>query len=825
MHRLFWIFFLVCLPFCLWCQQGNLNFGLFNKETKAPIEGAHVFFNNTSFGTISTDEGAINLAVPVVLKEDFILSHISYETKIINDASYRSLGEVDSIFLIPNGIKIDEIVLTQKRSKAWKKNYKRFKKAFLGQDKIASKCEILNPEVLRFNVQEDRFEATAIDMIRIKNDHLGYEVDFLLESLTIDAKGSMKYLGHANFKDVAEEKRLKKIVKNRNEIYKKSPLHFFKHLIDNDLEKGKYKIRLVKYINGHFQEVRSPMVEDILYFDSTSQHYLLSFDDFLEIKHMGFKERQDVSMGGVSQGGLESARFNTRSQGASTRVSYPFSYLYKISPLLIINKRGNVVNHRAVQEYGFWANQRMAHKLPLDFGVDYAAYEEFDLKTKDVQPSSSREIKGQNKPQTDEITSLNLIKDILYGDAGMRTKAFNHIDNQWTSNFAPPLLDILRINQDPTLHQKISSLLKKHTGVNNFYDGLQWLWANEAIYDSIYDDTKAEIYQHVDPKFKTYFLNRSGSASVSLDEIVWGGVVQDGIPPLRNPKMIDAKTADYLAEDDVVFGLSINGTHQAYPKRILAWHEFFTDEIEGIQIAGVYCTLCGTMIAYDMTHDGTFHDLGTSGFLYRSNKLMYDKESQSLWSTIDGTPVLGPLSGKNIKLTTYATVTTTWGAWKQQHPETTVLSLETGHDRNYNEGEAYKDYFATDQLMFPVPQVDNRLKNKDEVVVVRAPKYTDDPIAISVDYLKKHSIFRDKVGETNFIALSEDDGWTRVYESKNIHFKSYKNGDLKDKKGNIWIISEFHLMGPNNEKLKRIPTHNAFWFAWYNAYPTTRLVH
>lgn len=825
MRRQFWIVLFCFVPMCIWSQHGNLKFGLYDLQTKSPVDGAHVFFNNTSFGTISDQKGEINLSTPLGLQEDLIISHISYDTKIIADASLRSLNAIDSIYLVPNGIQIDEIIVTQKRSKAWKKNFKRFEKAFLGTDNVASKCKILNPEVLRFDGDKDQFMTTAVDMLKIQNKYLGYNVDFLLESLTIDKNGSMKYLGHANFKDIASELNEKKIRKNRNKIYKKSPSHFFKHLIHNELNEGKYKIKLVKYINGNFQEVMTPEVKDILYYDSTSQHYLLSFDDFLQIKHLGFKERQDISLGGISQGGLESARFNSRGQGASTKISYPFSWLYKISPLLIINKNGLVVNHRAVQEYGYWANQRMAHKLPLDYGIDYDTHEEFDLKNEQKIDTNKQITKAEVAIQPDSLSSLAIIKDLLYRDPSTRENTLNKIEANWKPNYAPPLLDLLRVNQDAYLHEQLTTLLKKHAGTGNFYEGLQWLWKNDPIYDSIYDNTKAEIYQHVDPKFKNYFEDRGTSAKISLDEIVWGGVKQDGIPPLRNPRMTDAKEAEYLSDSDIVFGLSINGEHMAYPKRILAWHEFFTAEVNGQKIAGVYCTLCGTMIAYDMVHNDTFYDLGTSGFLYRSNKLMYDKETQSLWSTIDGKPVLGPLTKNQIKLKSYATITTTWGKWKELHPTSKVLSLNTGFQRNYHEGEAYKAYFSTDKLMFPVPKVDNRLKNKDEVLIIRAFDYVNDPIAISIDYLRKHNMYQGKISDNSFVVLCEDDGWSRVYDSKNMVFKSYKKGKLKDRDGNIWIVSETHLEGPNNEKLSRVASHNAFWFAWFNAYPNTRLIH
>ena len=327
----------------------------------------------------------------------------------------------------------------------------------------------------------------------------------------------------------------------------------------------------------------------------------------------------------------------------------------------------------------------------------------------------------------------------------------------------------------------------------------------------------------IDPKFKKYFNQRQTSATIRLDEIVWGGVRQDGIPPLRNPELLEAEAADYLGKHDVVFGVYLNGEAKAYPKRILAWHEFFTDTFGDKKVAGVYCTLCGTVIAYDMVFDNTFHDLGTSGFLYRSNKLMYDKKTQSLWNTIEGAPVMGPLVGKGIQLKTYPIVTTTWGEWKKRHPNTKVLAIPTEYTRDYSEGAAYADYFATDQLMFPVPKLDGRLANKAEVLIVRAPNYRADPLAISIDYLQRKKWYQGQIQDTKFVVLADKSG-ARAFATKDVKMVSYRKGELKDDQGNTWTIVDNQLVSSDNQVLPRLSAHAIFWFAWFNSYPETRLV-
>ena len=312
-------------------------------------------------------------------------------------------------------------------------------------------------------------------------------------------------------------------------------------------------------------------------------------------------------------------------------------------------------------------------------------------------------------------------------------------DKSWVA----PTLEVYNFVYDPTLRKQLLNELQKETGQDfgtNMNEWFRWVWNQPEVKAAGYDQFKADFYGEIDPKFRRYFEGRADTARIRLDEVRWGGVRQDGIPPLRNPKMIKASKADYLEDDNVVFGIEVNGDFRAYPKRILAWHEMFVDEVGGVDVAGVYCTLCGTVILYDTTLDGQKYNLGTSGFLLRSNKLMYDKATQSLWNTIKGEPVLGPLVDKNIALDRYSVVTTTWGKWKKLHPQTKVLSLDTGYRRNYDEGVAYHDYFATDDLMFNTPFQDSRLANKEEVLALRF-KGQPGSIAVDTNYLNKNPIY------------------------------------------------------------------------------------
>ena len=437
--------------------------------------------------------------------------------------------------------------------------------------------------------------------------------------------------------------------------------------------------------------------------------------------------------------------------------------------------------------------------------------------------AAAEEVAAEAEAQTLDARIFVLL---LSPEREAREEAAELIEQQWRPGFPPMLLETRRFVRDPSLVRRLRLLLEKKTGKRLGADldaWLEWWWNYEgATVDPGYEDFKVALYRLIDPRFAGYF--EPGRAStIRLDEVMWGGVVQDGIPPLRGPAMISAAEADYLEDDHVVFGVEIKGDARAYPKRILAWHEMFVDTVGGVEVAGVYCTLCGSMIVYETHHDGVRHELGTSGFLYRSNKLMYDRATQSLWNTLWGRPVHGPLVGKGIELALGSVVTTTWGEWKRRHPQTTVLSLDTGHNRDYGEGVAYRDYFATDELMFPVPESDRRLDNKDDVFALVGKD--GQALALSSRFLKKNRLHHETLSGEELVILTDRSGAHRAYRTGGLRFKRWdREATVTDTNGNTWSLEEHALVGPEDRQLERRGAHRAFWFGWQAAYPETRLV-
>jgi hypothetical protein len=372
--------------------------------------------------------------------------------------------------------------------------------------------------------------------------------------------------------------------------------------------------------------------------------------------------------------------------------------------------------------------------------------------------------------------------------------------------------------------RRLIRFLEKRTGQHfgeDLDDWRHWMWSRPYEPHPDYAAFKGGLYGNVDPRMRAFFPP-AVAATIRLDQVDWGGVRVNGIPPLDHPRVVSAAAADYLKDKHVVFGVEVNGEARAYPQRILAWHEMALDRVGGVELTVVYCALCGTVIPYDSTVGGKRFTFGTSGLLYRSNKLMFDAETRSLWSTVYGMPVVGPLAGSDIRLSAYPVVTTSWAEWRAAHPDTTVLSLDTGYERDYREGAAYRDYFRDDRLMFAVDRQDGRLHNKDEVLVIPA----GGPLAIAVKRLAAERLLTvERNGERLLVATSPG-GASRVYRVEDESFAEWAGtASLRDAAGRVWTVTEDALVSEDGSARRpRVPAHRSFWFAWYAHFPDAELI-
>ena len=398
-----------------------------------------------------------------------------------------------------------------------------------------------------------------------------------------------------------------------------------------------------------------------------------------------------------------------------------------------------------------------------------------------------------------------------------RQEALQFLVNRGKLDVAPALIQALRFVNDSGGH--ILTTLQGLTKADIGPDWHDWmLWQEErsdvVVFEG-YDAIKADVMAWIDPNFRV-FLYRGVKHEIRLEEIAWGGVSKDGIPALNNPKHISAAEAAYITDDELVFGVEINGDARAYPLRMMDWHEMFNDVVGGVPVALAYCTLCGSGILFDTAVAGRDEAFvfGSSGFLFRSNKLMYDQQTHSLWNQFTGRPVVGELTGSGIELKVRPVAITSWRNWLARHPDTKVLSLFTGFTRDYRPGRPYAKYFASPDLMFPALVPDKRLKPKDYVFVLRDDANEK---AWAVAAFEGGRVINDTIGSLDVVLIGDTATRTvRAYHREGRQFEAV-TGDsaaLTTGAGESWRVTEDALVGPSDIHLTRLSGHVAYWFAW-----------
>lgn len=276
-----------------------------------------------------------------------------------------------------------------------------------------------------------------------------------------------------------------------------------------------------------------------------------------------------------------------------------------------------------------------------------------------------------------------------------------------------------------------------------------------------------------------------GNALIPAAEVKSGGPPKDGIPSIDKPKFIEPGAADFLMQNERVLGLEHNGVAKAYPIKIMNWHEIVNDEFGDKSVVVTYCPLCGSGVAYDARVAGKDREFGVSGLLYNNDVLLYDRESESLWSQIMSKAVAGPLKGTELQVLPLQL--TTWADWQSRYPDTQVLSDETGFRRNYNR-DPYAGYEEQNQIMFPVSNSDDRYHKKELVLGL------------------------------------EIDGKYKAYPFSEL---KKTNGSIRDTfAGQKLIInySEMHDSATiSSISGKEVPAITLYWFAWVAFHPDTEV--
>jgi hypothetical protein len=229
---------------------------------------------------------------------------------------------------------------------------------------------------------------------------------------------------------------------------------------------------------------------------------------------------------------------------------------------------------------------------------------------------------------------------------------------------------------------------------------------------------------------------------------------------------------------------------------------------------------------YDSELNGQDVTFGTSGFLYQNNKLMYDRTTNSLWHSLTGKPVVGELASSGIELRRYPVTVTSWGEWLAEHPETTVVDIDTGFRRRYldprDEGSAYFEYRASPGAMFPTFGVDGRLPEKSKVVGVASG---GEALAFGVDVVVGERVINSSVGGSDFVVVGHPlTGVQGVFERGGLEFGVGDSvREIVDGAGVVWAVSGDGLVAEDGRVLDRLPARELFWFAWAAFFPGTEV--
>lgn len=329
--------------------------------------------------------------------------------------------------------------------------------------------------------------------------------------------------------------------------------------------------------------------------------------------------------------------------------------------------------------------------------------------------------------------------------------------------------------------------------------------------------------------------------------IVSGGPPPDGIPPIDDPRFDTVAEVDWLDDTEPVLALTIAGQSRAYPVQIMMWHEIVNDEVAGAPISVTFCPLCNSALVFDRRltgRDGADRlvSFGTSGSLYNSDLLMYDRQTESLFSQLNGLGVAGVLTG--VELERYPVQTVAYGSWREQHPDGLVLNRITGQERNYG-SNPYENYDEEARAPFLFDgEADDRLPPKRRVVGVATPDGTS---ALAVDHslLEREGVVEVTVDGQDYVAvrvrggasalgsatIAENDavGATAVLDPVVDGQRLTLEVDddlLRDAEtGTTWAVTGQGLDGPlAGSSMTALPHTDPFWFAWAAFYPETELV-
>lgn len=409
----------------------------------------------------------------------------------------------------------------------------------------------------------------------------------------------------------------------------------------------------------------------------------------------------------------------------------------------------------------------------------------------------------------DVAADLQVLLDSL--TTGLDTEAIVRLGRSGDLRVAWVIADLMRfIPSDASgLRFAFTELTGVDLGSNPWRDATNQLIAWDTPAPPGLGAWKGGLYTLVELGWAPFFADED--SLIDWRHVTWGGVLIDDrplnsthlpcprgcIPALNDPLLVAASEGDYYPDDAYVFAVTVNGEAVAFPKNMMEVHEMVNITIGGRRLGIPYCTLCGSAQAYftDVVPDSVRHrladeetfELRTSGLLSRSNKMMYEFHTRSMFDTFTGQAVSGPLREAGVWLPQTTVVASPWGEWKAANPHTLIVAEDGGLGRSYPENPLRgRD---DDGPIFPIGDWDDRLPVQEKVLGVLVGVGTEQ-IAVAFPVVGAHATL-DRGGsvEHSGIVVTKDGGGLRA-------------------------------LGPDGVET---PAHESFWFAWSQFHPGTEL--
>jgi len=451
-----------------------------------------------------------------------------------------------------------------------------------------------------------------------------------------------------------------------------------------------------------------------------------------------------------------------------------------------------------------------------------------------------------------EIMTLLLERD---PDKAVLQEALDEVVANQDVRFIAPLVELMRAGPLPLgaltqAHTEALETLSGWTYSQSWDRWVEWYGRSGLAPPPGFATWKGTLLGGLDHRYREY-ISDARPSSIAVEQLVWSGALPDHTAPLDDPVSVAAgsQAAAYLDPSEPVFGVVVNGEARAYPLQIMDVHQLANDVIGGVPVLLGYCALTGSAVVLDRrAPDGRTYSFSSSGLVYQSNQLMYDRQTSTLWSPLLGRPVLGPLvdsaaGTEGPWLDAIPIVTARWGDWLEQHPDSTVLSPDTGFSRGYRLGFPHLEYFASGNAAYPVAPIDDRQLTKAWVYGITVEGTSKGyPLRTVFD----ERVVNDRVGAQELVVVGGSRGRYIRVEVESMMFgeiryliggtvRAYTRPDgvtfsagtapdsVLDHEGREWVVTEDALVSPTGELAPRLFGQLLYWFGWQAFHPGTEL--